>query len=114
MRRMPIILALILFATVMHSEDKGPSSNAKQFAFFSETTRWVFKSPFWAGVGVAAVSTDALALSMMNQCQGLADCPVIVEICEPVILSKQTDSKTSIERGNWKATYKGNLRGKTF
>ncbi len=118
MRRMTATLALLLVSTMTfgvtgESEETQPEGTGR-LAFLSTTVRWVFKSPFWAGVGVAAVSPDALALSMMNQCQGLANCPVTIEVCDPVILTKQTDNKTVVERGGWKATLKGDFRSKTF
>lgn len=103
-----------LLLTALVSGTATVAQEATRFAFFPEQTRWVFKAPFGALLGVSYLSSTALVMSSVVPCQGFGDCPVDVGICEPVVLLKQKGEKTVIVRGNWKATDRSGLSSKTF
>lgn len=120
--RLTIVVLIVALAwSPAYGQIPGPpedreavSAETAAFAFFSETTDWVFRPPFGALVALEFVAPGSSVYPMLQGCRGLGDCPVTIEVCEPVVLVTQTKKKTVIESGNWKAKIKGDLRNKTF
>ena len=92
----------------------GEIGRKSQYSFIKRSLHVTFKRGFWITVLAVDAFGGGALFAAMTPCQGLADCPRMIETCEPLIIRKQNKRKTVLSAGPWKAVIKDDLREQTF